>query len=263
MGGVEGEVFVPAHFQQTAMVVQSTNHQQQQHPTTMQPMMHSCHPPQYEAQQHQYPYQQPLQPQYQLQSPYPQQQYPHHQVNPYQQNQFHSQQPFQQHPTMVVQSTGAPHQPQPIIVVADPNMMYSVQPIYMHPPMMNTSLQPQMPQQQYPSSNSNPVKDSCINTTTATTANANNMTTGTTSATSHTNATASSGSPPAATAAASGTGTSKPSSGPFDCLDDIATHMNTINSHQTSLYSSFMKVKTSFLALTKGFGTIMSSCSKA
>lgn len=239
----------------------------------MQPMMHSCHPPQYEAQQHQYPYQQPLQPQYQLQSPNLQQQYPHHQVNPYQQNQFHSQQPFQQHPTMVVQSTGAPHQPQPVILVADPNMMYNVQPIYMHPPMMNTSLQPQMSQQQHQSINytttSSPVKDSYVDTAaTATTTNSNHMNSGTASATSHTHTTANhnaantTGSTPA-TAAASGTGTSKPSSGPFDCLDDIATHMNTINSHQTSLYSSFMKVKTSFLALTKGFGTIMSSCSKA
>jgi hypothetical protein len=55
---------------------------------------------------------------------------------------------FQATSAIVVQSAGDPNQQQPILLVADPSMLYNVQPIYLHPPMMNASLQTQMPQQQ-------------------------------------------------------------------------------------------------------------------
>jgi hypothetical protein len=262
MGGVDGDVYVPAQFQQ-GLVLQSTNHHP--HPSTMQPMNYQCSPPQYQY-QHQYPYQH--QPPNQQQSPYPTQQYQQHPQYQYPQNQYHYEAVPQQHPGMVIQSTGAPHPQLPVLMVADPSMVCHVQPIYMHPPtMQNASLQSQVPpqQSQYNAGNYNsnttgsiPTKEMCTGTTTT---NSNNTTNAGTSSSATSNNISNDNTNSSDNNGAAG-GSSKPSSGPFDCLDDIASNMNTINSHQTSLYSSFANLKKSFLALANGFGAILSSCPK-
>ena len=56
---------------------------------------------------------------------------------------------------------------------------------------------------------------------------------------------------------------SKPSSsGPLDCLEELAKQMNTLHSQQTKYLTLWKSLVTSFSALSKGCGMSASSCSK-